>query len=202
MTEQNNVKHVPAVHLQAESNRMDTGSDEEKVGYCKPPKKYRFQKGQSGCPRGRPKGQRNRKTILKEIFGQTYTITIGNSRKKMDMLGANLLAHGLKGAKGDARSFNAFMKAAEKLGLLDEPISDTNLQAARGPAMTSPMEESYPSDVLFENFDRNLLRREEQIELSELIEIFDHKGDVTALTVANFERLKAMIEKGRGKPPT
>lgn len=33
-----------------------------------PPKETRFKKGQSGNPNGRPKGSRNKRTIVKEII--------------------------------------------------------------------------------------------------------------------------------------
>jgi hypothetical protein len=32
-------------------------NDDDKVGFCKPPKKHRFKKGRSGNPNGRPKAK-------------------------------------------------------------------------------------------------------------------------------------------------
>ncbi len=40
------------------------------VGYRKPPKHTRFKPGQSGNPRGRPKGTKNLKTDLIEELGE------------------------------------------------------------------------------------------------------------------------------------
>jgi hypothetical protein len=40
------------------------------VGHAKPPKHTRFQPGQSGNPRGRPKGTKNLKTDLIEELGE------------------------------------------------------------------------------------------------------------------------------------
>ena len=42
----------------------DTSDDPFEVGYKRPPRQSRFQPGQSGNPRGRPKGSKNRVTAL------------------------------------------------------------------------------------------------------------------------------------------
>ena len=57
--------------------------DEQKCGFCVPPKEYHYQKGQSGNPRGRPRGTRNRNTIVREQMNRKITLTSpdGNSRR-------------------------------------------------------------------------------------------------------------------------
>lgn len=57
--------------------------DEQKCGFCVPPKEHQYQKGQSGNPRGRPRGTRNRNTIVREQMNRKITLTgpNGNSRR-------------------------------------------------------------------------------------------------------------------------
>ena len=57
--------------------------DEQKCGFCVPPKEHQYQKGQSGNPRGRPRGVRNRNTIVREQMNRKITLTSpdGNSRR-------------------------------------------------------------------------------------------------------------------------
>ena len=57
--------------------------DEQKCGFCVPPKEYQYQKGQSGNPRGRPRGTRNRNTIVREQMNRKITLTgpNGNSHR-------------------------------------------------------------------------------------------------------------------------
>ena len=46
----------------------------------------------------------------------------------------------------------------------------------------------------------DLLSKDEQIELSHLAEVIDiADGDITALSTADFERVKHIVNKGRGK---
>ena len=47
---------------------------DEGVGYGRPPKGARFKKGQSGNPKGRPKGTKNKSLPYESILGQEVTI--------------------------------------------------------------------------------------------------------------------------------
>ena len=79
-------------------------TDETEVGYGQPPKHSQFQPGQSGNPRGRPKGAKGFRTIIQDEAYSTITITEnGKSRQvtKVEALFKSMLA---KGMKGDAKS--------------------------------------------------------------------------------------------------
>jgi len=75
-----------------------------KVGYGKPPKSTRFRKGQSGNPRGRPKGARGFKTDLRAELSEKIRV-IENGRThwltKQRVIIKTLIA---QAAKGDTRS--------------------------------------------------------------------------------------------------
>ena len=53
------------------------------VGYGKPPRHTRFRKGQSGNPRGRPRGSKNLKTLLSEALNEPVIVTEEGGRRKI-----------------------------------------------------------------------------------------------------------------------
>jgi len=54
---------------------MSDKSDDYEIGKGKAPKEHQFKPGQSGNPKGRPKGSKNVNHILSKILGEKITIT-------------------------------------------------------------------------------------------------------------------------------
>ena len=80
------------------------------VGYCKPPKKSQFKPGQSGNPKGRPKGTRNQKTILQEALNEQIAYLEQGQRKSASRRELVILKLVEKALKGDARSFSVLLE--------------------------------------------------------------------------------------------
>jgi hypothetical protein len=68
---------------------------EHAVGYGRPPKATQFKKGQSGNPRGRPKGSRPVGAVLQQILGRRIAVTENGRTRRVPMLEVILrrLAH-------------------------------------------------------------------------------------------------------------
>ena len=73
------------------------------VGYAKPPVSTRFAVGQSGNPRGRPKGSRNVATTLLRELGAMVTIQENGRRRKITKLEAIMKQQVNQAASGDNR---------------------------------------------------------------------------------------------------
>lgn len=61
----------------------DDGKDDYTVGYGKPPRHTRFQKGQSGNPRGRPKGARGLKADLRAELSERVRVTENGRTRRL-----------------------------------------------------------------------------------------------------------------------
>lgn len=83
--------------------------DDYKVGKGKPPKATRFKKGQSGNPKGRPKGSQNPATIFNRIAREVITVTEnGRTRKLTKLEGIILQAHN-KALAGKPKSVSDYL---------------------------------------------------------------------------------------------
>jgi hypothetical protein len=83
-------------------------ADEEEfeVGFGKPPKRSQFKKGQSGNPKGRPKGSQNMATIFEKIVRQKVTITENGRSRVVSKAEAMFLQMVNKGLKGDVSAIH------------------------------------------------------------------------------------------------
>jgi uncharacterized protein DUF5681 len=92
--------------LKARSSQAqaDGSGREYDVGYRKPPKHKQFQPGQSGNPRGRPKGSKNESTILHGILHRTIKIQDGGRSRQVTILEAMLTRFAQDSLKGNVKS--------------------------------------------------------------------------------------------------
>ena len=74
------------------------------TGYKIPPKYTQFKPGQSGNPKGRPKGRRNTYTLLDELLSQKILITQDGRQLEIDKQTAILLQAVNSAVKGDQRA--------------------------------------------------------------------------------------------------
>jgi Family of unknown function (DUF5681) len=93
-----------------------TSDPSYEVGYGKPPVHSRFQKGQSGNPKGRAKGARNFATIFAEAMTKPVVITENGQRKKISKFAAAMTQLANDAARGDKKSIQlafAMMQSLE-----------------------------------------------------------------------------------------
>jgi len=96
------------------------------VGYARPPVENRFRKGQSGNPKGRPKGAKNLVSILDKELNAPVVIQENGQRKTITKLEATVKQLVNKAASGDQRSMQQLLGLQH---LMDDPGSTKGLPA-------------------------------------------------------------------------
>jgi hypothetical protein len=99
----------------------DGAKSEYEVGYRKPPRHSRFQKGQSGNPRGRKKGSVNTETALRKALLELITVRdAGGKTRKITKFEVACRQLANKAAAGDQRAFKLITQLLEKFGSDDD----------------------------------------------------------------------------------
>jgi len=83
---------------------VDEKKNDYEVGYRKPPKRTRYQKGQSGNPKGRPRGSRSSATLLREILSERVEVRENGSTRTVTKKELILRYAVNKAATGDSRA--------------------------------------------------------------------------------------------------
>jgi Family of unknown function (DUF5681) len=105
-------------------SRSAAGTDYS-VGYGKPPRKHWFQPGQSGNPRGRPKGAKNTATLLREILDRKIEVRTGGTPRKITVREAILTRFAESSLKGDTKAAAFLMQRYDMPEGAQEHASDT-----------------------------------------------------------------------------
>jgi hypothetical protein len=79
------------------------------IGYGKPPKRTQFTKGQSGNPKGRPKGSQNFATLLHKIGRQRVRVTENGGSRHISKFEATMLQLTNKAASGDLKAIRELL---------------------------------------------------------------------------------------------
>jgi hypothetical protein len=87
----------------------DPKSRPYEVGYGKPPRESRFQKGTSGNAKGRPKGSKNLATIVLRESRQRVRVSGPRGSRTVSKLEAAVMQLGNKSAQGDLRATREFV---------------------------------------------------------------------------------------------
>jgi hypothetical protein len=112
---------------------MSEPDESYEVGYGKPPRQSRFQKGTSGNPKGRPKGSKNLASIILKEGNQRVRINGPRGSRTVTKIEATVMQLGNKSAQGDLRASREFLALIQR--------SEESLASGAGPIAVSELDQ-------------------------------------------------------------
>lgn len=98
----------------SEDERRAGGQPKPRRGYKAPPAEHQFTKGQSGNPRGRPKGAKGKRQIAERVLLEKLEVAEGDRKVQRTTLELILLTLRNKSFEGSNRAFKELEKFAAK----------------------------------------------------------------------------------------
>lgn len=95
---------------------MSDSSEDYRVGYGRPPQHSRFQPGQSGNPKGRPKGSLNLATAINRALREKVQVVENGRRRTLTKLDAAIKGLVNRAVKGDARAMQQLLALQHLVG--------------------------------------------------------------------------------------
>lgn len=89
---------------------------EDYVGYRHPPKSTQFKPGQSGNPKGRPRGTRSVGAILQDIIGRKVPVTESGRTRKLTVLEVALRRLSNDAMRGDQSAIKFLLSMVDRYG--------------------------------------------------------------------------------------
>ena len=96
------------------------------IGYGKPPRHTRFKKGQSGNPRGRPRGSKNLKTMLNDALNEPVVVAEEGGRRKITKREAIVTQLVNRSASADLRALKILLDTLRDIDGHSEPDTAEN----------------------------------------------------------------------------
>src|SRR5262249_47204445 len=93
---------------------------ETAAGYGQPPIGTRFKKGQSGNPKGRPRGRRNVANVMLDLLNKPVTVRESKKTRKMPAAEVAIRMLANKAGQGDGRALSTVIDLMEKTGRTNE----------------------------------------------------------------------------------
>lgn len=97
--------------------------EDYKVGYCRPPVHTRFKKGQSGNPKGRPRGSKSFAELFHRIINQKIKVKGPHGAQMITKLEASLTQLANMAASGDKKAIRDLVQLRKSFPELQMPLN-------------------------------------------------------------------------------